>query len=683
MKSINKIQFEIIKEKVIKYLITNGIEPTSFTVNSMINDILTRKNLGAPAFKHFNLSDTISNSKEWEESFKNLEEDMNVLYKSNVVNNEEILNKEKEYEKIKNQVYNAITELNYNINSIEYSLNTAKNINKNLFVLKDFRQIELDGIQNRNIPQTTSFIDLLQKNITNDKSDNNFDRIDISKALIQTKMLTHTSYVIDNNIENVVNDFINDRYLLEAGSEIDRDQVLQIDIEFDSKKTFNKIQLDISSSNVVYGKILTSEDNENYETLNESEGTNLMDFSFDVVKTKNIRIVLVKPNADGFINNEYKYYFIINSILCMYEEYKTSSVFVTKPFKFDMPAENMILEADEYVYPNTDISYYIGIDNGNNIINWIPINNRKKVNMQLLKHNRNILNFSENNPNYNTKINNCYKICKISNTVNKNSIVLYPGYQTYKVKVYDLGMKDYNKIDFMDIAEDKLLETCYIDMEEYDIELYDGLTYVFECFVYCDKESYVNNKHIKIVEKENSKNKINYSVFVNNYEISSKNNFKFRKGKNKVNFIVTCNFGTNTDNNSKSKIIHNFNFKENSFISCAAPRAKYINPNVLANIVCENNLKFYSINTNNNILVKTNAISKPKYIGLQYPDYYNINGQSYLSYYIKYKDIRDDKKQFITINNTNVTFNLRLMAILTSNSINISPKVKGFKLISE
>jgi hypothetical protein len=210
-------------------------------------------------------------------------------------------------------------------------------------------------------------------------------------------------------------------------------------------------------------------------------------------------------------------------------------------------------------------------------------------------------------------------------------------------------MADYNM--------NNLLESTYKDSDEETIYLKGCTMISMSQYVYCSKETYETGKFIKCDDSY----PVSCRIFQNNNEVNpleNSYNFKFKKGKNKVVVLIFVPAASTVDTQINHRITHNLNFKNSSFSIFAEPPLSYISEEALALKKELTSLKYYSIDKDNNIILKDkdNKLNQIKYLAAyEYGD--NL-------------DFSSSKK-------------LRIMGVLSSLSEDVSPKIDNISLIIE
>ncbi len=186
---------------------------------------------------------------------------------------------------------------------------------------------------------------------------------------------------------------------------------------------------------------------------------------------------------------------------CLIDEYTSSSTFVSNEIEIPSIINNVTLHADEYIFPNTSIDYFIGVDNKVDPIEWQQIKNNKELNLKLFNDRNKILNNSLKE--YGMYLDNgCSIIYKLPKNFSTNDLKLLYGYQMWKLETLDIpdGEKigSYN-LSINDYTDYYILRKSLVDTEEYEFSIRNAKTHILTQYIYCENECYINNRTIECI----------------------------------------------------------------------------------------------------------------------------------------------------------------------------------------
>lgn len=669
---IRQIQTDRIKKISIRNSVKNGIAPVTKNIKSIIKDYTDSFRIGC-SNSDFIKIDRYSRSdpKSWNACINKIASDVDVMIEANN-NLKQSVNKlgtEVTYLQHKSIVENKkISKRIYNLGNILAS-NTS--YSSKSYIFDDFQNIEFYSDKERNLPNTTAFIDLPNKRATNFKNDYQFSHITLENSDIKF------NYDSNGEVEFIgeLNDLLKDTetsYNITTESNIDVYFTGEFEITMMIPTEMNTIRLRLSSMREVSCSVRIEDEDGVIHTLNTIETVDTAEWNFIQKKVTKFYINISKKNSMGiteskaFITN-----IIINKIDIFNDFYNTTSTMVTKKINYPQILDSIKLEVNETIISGTNIEYFAAIDNGITPLNWINIKNGQDNDLKLLYEKQELLN--KNVPYFGHAVqNNCYIIGSLNKHYNSNSIKLLSGYQQWNVEIlshekfnsnYELNMSDYNK--------DKIVGRTSIDYESYKISLKRSKIYAMSTVVYCDKsfdtkEFYINPD----ISKGSTFQAI--VIFNNNIVKKTKGTYKFafREGRNKINILLFSN--------QDCTFTHNMNFKTLSQNCGHGGKLKQVSESYLKNNVNKNNDEYFCIDSNGNILIKINPNELSEYFKSDI-EQNDINFQDYTRYFLNYKFLPKENYHLCLKNNIANT-DVRFMAIFNSENIFTSPQLYSYTL---
>lgn len=686
--SISKIQYNTKKEEFKQELLKKGIEPNNYELNNLLSEFFDNKTLGMPYYAPIKQDAyETSNREAHNYTFEALGQDMQTIYDANIEANNKAVAIQEYYDTEKTKVMNAIQKLSLRVENINEIMNSSIAGKQYVQVFDDLYDVEYYGDSERNIPYTTAFIDLLQKKLYTEKSNTKINKINISNSDIEiTGLDTFYKRTTNGELKNILTDTIDSVYTLVCKSDENKETTLSVIIDLKSLMDINTVLFSFTSSRKITCELSLSEDGENYVNVHDITGTNLMEWNFPTKTVQYIKINIIKTEADGYGLTEdstdyYEYYYILKNISVALETFESKSIFVSKKIEFDDLVNSITLNATDRIYNNTRIDYYIGFDNGESKIGWDNIENHKAHELFMFEKKNKILNYHlEYTDNFGDMVpaaTELYKLYKVPNTINRNSIKITPGYNMWSViqyqkkddQEYDESF-NFNSFDFTKYTDECVANQLFMDCENYtSFKLYPNTLYVFTQYISMEQSANVYNKYIRVMDtaSANVLNNTQQKVFINGLEISKTGNegenfysFALKKGINKIQFVIYA--PSTAGANTQRWLYHNINFKEVTNNVFAFPPMKYINWYTLDKQM-EPNYKYYTIK-DNYICVKC---SPEDMIKSQIED---------MGYFMSYYSLREDMTYYFS--NNKLSF--RIMAVLHSNDKNVSPEIVNFRI---
>ena len=676
--SISSIQKKRKTNEFTQQLLKKGIEPNNYELNRLLTEYFDNHILGMPCYKPIKQKPyEESNKKDYNHNFKTLKEDLETIYEANIEANNKAVAMQEYYDLEKNKVRNALTKLALRVENISEALKTTHNVKQYVQVFDDLYGVEYYGDAKRNIPYTTSFVDLLQKKVYTDKTNIKINKISMNNSYITiTGLTSFDSYKIQGKLSKVLNDTSNDIYILSAKSLSNTNKILEIVVDLNDVIEFNTVTFKFTSSREMPCELYLSEDGENYVSVYDISSKDYIEWNFNSKAARYIKIICNKTEADGYTiindNTHYEYYYILKNISVSKEEYESKSVFVSKLIDFDDLTNVIKLDATDKIYNNTRIDYFIGFDNEIDKIGWDAIENHEDHNLFMFEKRHKILNrHIENFSSLDEKLD-LYRIYELPQNVNKNSIKVTPGYNMWSIKKYtyktDEFLEDEFTLetgDFSDHISKCNITQLFMDCDNYDkFDIHTNTLYIMTQFISLDKSMNLFDTFIKITDDDyiTELETTEIKIFLNGYEITPGNknlySFALRKGVNKIQIAIYCKDITATT----KKLYHNINFKNLTNDVFAFVPMKYTN-NVTLSKTSDETYQYYTIK-NNYICVKNN------------PNEMIESNIEDMGYFISYYCLREDMKNYFTDNH----IKFRIMAVLTSEDKNVSPELINFRI---
>ena len=674
--SISSIQRKRKTEEFTRLLLQKGIEPNNYELNRMLAEYFDVNTIGMPCYKPIKQKPyEESSKKDYNHNFKTLEEDLNTIYIANIEANNKAVAMQEYYDTEKNKVRNALTKLSLRVENIMDALKTTSHIKQYVQAFDDMYDIEFYGFSSRNIPYTTSFIDLLQKKLYTERTTNKSNKISMNAATIKINGLANFSgHTSKGTPQNILSDITNDVYAISATSPEDTEKQIEIIVDLGQLIEFNTVSFSYLSSRVMPCELLLSEDGENYIAVYDICNKDYVEWNFGLKKSRFVKIVCHKTEPDGLEESnsvpEYEYYFILKNVSVSKEEFETKSVFVSKPIEFSDLVSTIKLDATDMIFNNTRIDYFIGFDNDVDKVGWDAITNHQDYALSIFSKRHKILNYHVESFGEIGNEMSLYKLYKLPSNINRNSIKLTPAYNMWSVKRYVRNGKEQNDYsltsgDFSSHIKDCTMLQLFMDCENYNrFSILTNALYVMTQFVSLEQSMNLFDKFIRVTEKDykTDADGTQIKVFLNGYEVTANDNGKYsfalRKGVNKIQIAIYC-----ADSSIEEKyLFHNVNFKALTNDVFGFVPMKYVNSATLDKMTTDT-YQYYTIK-DGYVYVKCNPEELIKS---------DIND---MGYFISYSCLNEDMVGYFE--NNGIRF--RVMAVLSSTDRNVSPELINFRI---
>lgn len=677
--SISKIQRDRKIKQFAQELAQKGIEPNNYELNNLLREYFDNHTMGMPYYAPIKQTPYEESSKDdYNHNFYTFNEDIETVYEANIEANNKAVSIQEYYDTEKAKVFHAIDKIVLRANCLQESLKSNKQIQEYVEVFDSLYNLELYGDESRNIPYTTSFIDLLQKKVVTEKTNSQVNKLSIVNAKISiTGLDNFGGYNTQGDLSKILNDTINDVYIFTGQSSNNDAKSLNLIVDLGEMMKFNTVLFKSTSSNDMTFTLALSEDGNNFYTVYDINGKDLLEWNFEPKSAKYLKITCTKNEADGeSINtqgyNVYEYYYIFKNITIALESFESQSVLVTKPIEFSNLTNFIRLDATDMTYSNTRINYFIGFDNSHDKIGWDAINNHEEHQLFMFEKRHNIAN-SGTYEKYGVQsdLTGLYKVFQLPSGVNINSLKVTPGYNMWSVSRYNRINGDYDdgfhlkETDVTEFIKGCTKTQLFMDCENYtNFELQSNVLYLFTQYVDAPNTISIYNKFVRVITNIEGDTDAESTVrlFVNGYEQTAGNNglyaINFKKGVNKVQMAIYC---------PASHVItrflyHNLNFKEITNDVFAFKPMQYTNVNMLQKSL-EPSYNYFTI--------KSNVI----YVNVDPTEMIrSINND--MGFFISYYGLKPNMQQYFKSNK----LRFRIMAVLTSKSKNVSPSILNFRI---
>lgn len=677
--SISKIQRNRKIKQFTQDLVQKGIEPNNYELNNLLREYFDNHIMGMPYYSPIKqVAYEESSKKNYNHNFYTFKEDIETAYEANIETNNKAVSIQEYYDTEKIKVFHSIDKISLRVKCLQESLKSNKRIQEYVEVFDSLYNIELYGNESRNIPYTTSFIDLLQKKVVTEKTNDQVNKLSIVNAKISiTGMDDFGGYSTQGQLSKILNDTINDVFIFTGQSKENTDKSVNLIVDLGSIMTFNTVFFKSTSSNDMTFTLALSDDGNSFYTVYDINGKDLIEWNFEPKNVRYLKITCTKNEADGYSSNTqglnvYEYYYIFKNITIALETFESQSILVTKPIEFDNLTSFIKLDATDMTYANTRINYFIGFDNGVNKIGWDAIPNHQEHTLFMFEKRNNIANHGTYD-HYATGLvtNGLFRVFKLPEGVNINSLKVTPGYNMWSVQRYNRNLGDYDdgfhlkSTDVTEFIKDCTVTQFFMDCENYsNFEINSNTLYLFTQYVDAPQTISLYNKFIKVVTNTDEDIDANavVRVFVNGYEqITGNNNLysiNFKKGVNKVQVAVYAP----TSHVLTRYLYHNLNFKEITNDVFAFKPMKYTNLNMLTKSL-EPTYEYFTIK--NNII----------YVNVD-PGKLIRSSNNDMGYFISYYCLKDNMRRYFKSNK----LRFRIMAVLSSKSKNLSPSILNFRI---
>ena len=703
MINVQEYQVKLKEEEIYKNLLKKGQNVTTYEVTNLLNDFFEYNTLGLPYFKPIKI-ETYSKSDKgiYNKMFSQINEDLKIAY--------EIYNNQAEYSIITQSSYELeMEDIHSQIDALmlqteileEYS---KKNISYHPYVVtfNSLKDVNMKNLYKHNVVYTTSEIDYNTSTLRNELHSTPNDKIDLSAATIKLAT-TGLKASINKDISLITNDINTDLVdITLTGVTKSESAALSMTVTLDTPKVISRVELTGYSLYNANLTLLLSEDGENFLEKEIISGQPNNVWRFNKTKVAALKIIIAKNSSDYINDEEKSFYFIFKNLSLYNDKYSKTSVFVSNLINYDKTISDITITPDNKKPPNTDIAYFIGVEDGNKDVEWKTIKPGVKLDLGLLDKNELVLNYFTSEIFGEWKFDRalkeyCFYIHKLPENTNINSVELRAGHSQWLIEKLDIpDIQKLTRVSTTDYSKSRVSAIAPLDATIMDIKCEDEWNYfVMSQNVICENDTIIENRYIKFDKKDEI---FDYIVLINGRQIFSKDDkftFKLNKGENIVQIMMLLG-NLDVSNIKITKVIkHNFNLMAYCKEIYAGPKMQRVSYSSLVKNISKHSLKYYSINTESEgdkIIVKfdPNYIIKPtdpieaSSMPIEYvPEDVKMNNSEYFRVYLKYKNMPNSIKEKLTDADGDSRIRCRIMAKLSTSDISVTPSIKSIKVVGE
>ena len=530
--NIKELQLEKAKSEAIISSIRKGREPILSQINAYIKSKFKFAPAGSPSFRPIiGKKYDCSNSAEYNRMLSQIQSDLTDLFDADKYINNEILSTCNYYESEKTRLTGLLNQLQNELSNVMTIIEMPEISSDISDTFDNFNNTEFNGDQERNIPKATSHIDLRSKYASNDTIFVN--KINLSKATVLCEVLTSN---IKNeqlsDIKHCISDNVNETWVQKVTTATNDKLNYNVGVTLSEEAEVNTITYIASSprKQSITLKLIDKDGNTfTYNTITTSEKA---EWNFKNISIVGMIFGVEKQECDATNGVEFEYYIGAKNIGLYNNTYVEKSTFVSTGFPINNPFSQIVFAAKEDVPASTNITYYVGIDNGIDSVSWMQVKNKEVTELNLLPLKRIVI-----EPNASA----LKSIAALDESPIHKTVRLHVGVDMWSVRTCEYSEQVLPKDIFaMPISEFK--EMNYI---KYPIS--KKTASIYTCYADFDSPSVITGNFI---------GGITHSIYVNGAKITGQttkdgNTYKLRmaKGTNQIQVLVINN--SNEDKNFK------------------------------------------------------------------------------------------------------------------------------------
>lgn len=618
-----------------------GLIPTIATVNAYLTDKFKNSAAGYPIFRPlFAAKYQVSDPIKYNFMMNQIKSDLDDLYDADNANNNEILSMFSYYDVEKKKIDSKINSVQNRLDNLLAGLSKEQSKEGMFDNFDDFLKIEFLGNITRSIPCTNAFVDLLTKSVSNETLKPN-SKLALNnatpKVTVGTKNISNTTL---SAVENCLKDSTNETWVQQVITDNSDGAQVRISIELPTEQDVTTIKYTLQSPRHATIKLSITDQNKSTRTFKEITTTDLAEWNIKSSKVKVLTFDIGKTEPDALDGTNFQYFIGAKNISIFNDIFNSENIFVSKEFPINKPFNYAYLETEQVLPSDTQMKYYIGIDKIGSPIAWKRVYNKVTNDLGLLTP------IVDNHINqsytkcYGDTYLGGYKLAQLEHVPVDNTTKLYMGANMWEKKTIDVP--DINLFQLKDLVNSTNL--TFLKMDKVKFNQLKNTGEIYTTYVYCEKPIAVDS----VINADKTTAQI--TVNINNVKIEEINNHRTLRlavGWNKVEIMSI----TTSDD-----IVLTLNAYFGDVADVIRAKKDAIKEMPLYDLLYnfhQQTYDYYAIDGDNIILN-----FDPKIVNLE----------CFIEYmYIHKEGMFDD-------------MNIRFMAVLSSDSADVTPKLKNYKI---
>lgn len=717
MSSIQKYQIQKERDKITKSILQTGREFDKYDIYNGMAEVFSKYTPGVPYYTPLHIEKFERSNKEvYNESFILLEQDLDAIYHSYRLNEINILSAKEHYDSNMYHIMELMSSISAELEIAKEYI--AKNVPYNTYIINFFNlsHTNTKDLSKHNIQKTNCEIDFAKSLVCNKNISPPSAILNTSDATIYVN--TNVDKITtDGDINNILDK--NKLSMVSLKTQSSTSDIHEVVIDIDLKKQYFISLVELDAFNIDNDEIsfYISQDGVNYYRKENIYTKKDIIWNFESMLVRYMRILFKKGNVTN-VNNKKSSMTTITSLTISLASFNKNGIFVSEKARM-YDASDVVIYPEHYIPPTCNILYFIGYEDKNNNVEWIPIKPEEQVDLGLFKTEELFATYMTSEKfgewDFDRDDDNIlFYIHALKNNNITSSLNIRAGYHQWLIERIDLSKKYLNgipsdgKVNISDYSLKDVVAIAPLDMNINELRCEKEQNCILmSCFVLSEADEVITDRFIKYpVSYDENGDPIeifDVKVIVNGKQVlPSKERYSFRlkKGENNIKImILLCNHTYDLDDLDNTKtIVHNFNVLSTKHTVFAGPQMKRVSYNVINNSAHHFKLDQYAIKQGDDGVDYLITKFDPNYIlsphdpysisvdDVPVPQYtpYNayINNSEFMRMYIKYKYMPEKVKENITTEDGDSSIRLRLMAKLISKDKNTSPYINNIKVVT-
>ncbi len=380
--TISDTQRDMVRKKRLTEELQRGNYPSVELIEGLVEEAFKERPAGIPRFTYIAMNKgQASSSSDYNSLFEGIKDDLDISFEEIKRLNNRLMSLFSYYESSRIRIHRMLDELEMKTNALEERIAAKENKEVigdtfNHFLFTDFK-----GDSSRNIPKTTSFINLLQNEVEMKHQKNGTTKIDLSKAKIHFTTDKNHQVIHLSPFQAAIGDHLHESWKSIVVTKEPISVSGTLTVELDEPTYFSNLMIDLQATKPTHVTLSISEDGEEFFSLETRKLISTYQWVFEPRPIKAIQLTMNRKEHDRQNGSEYEYLFGLKHLEAIYEQYEKESYFVSNPFSLldHLAVKRVSLDVDDYQPSDTSIRYYVGFDYDHNVIEWQEIRKDRPV----------------------------------------------------------------------------------------------------------------------------------------------------------------------------------------------------------------------------------------------------------------------------------------------------------------
>lgn len=386
--TIQGTQIDLVRNDIALSKMREGFYPSVSLIEQLVSDVFKNRPAGLPRFVYTAMNKgEASSSLDYNTMFTQIGMDLVVGFEETKRLNNRMMSLSGYYESGRMKVNKLLQELELSTEALQVKSNSQGHQTVVGDMINDFKMIEFKGNNQRNIPKTTSFVNLIQSDVEMKRKRGGTVLYDLSESKIKFKADATHQIIHLSPMQSMLADTIHDAWRAIVVTKESIVLTTNLTVELDAPVMASNVSITTQSGKPAYITLLISHDGVDFVRFEKQKVFSTYQWVFETRDVKAIRFEMEKREEDRPNGSEFEYVFGMKNIQMSETVYEDESYFVSKPFPLpDHEAiKEVSLDVDDYLPPDTSIRYYIGFDYSDNMIEWQEIRKDRSVVTDMVK----------------------------------------------------------------------------------------------------------------------------------------------------------------------------------------------------------------------------------------------------------------------------------------------------------